>query len=827
MAESQTVTRQAAGLYTQFSPLTAPQGAQEKADNAVIDREGMISNRRGFANYGFGLSTLPVGLFEYRRKLVVLDGTKLKYDATGLGSDDYTVWGGDYSFAVGDVRMHALEVNNSFYFTTVIGVYKADAPPPGTPRQAGMPEGLDSSFALSNTSGFAWLQDTKFTSYRTAWTRLDANGILVVGAPSQQYWVENSAGGDRYVVVTSTVPAGVVAGDILEVYRTDQAASAAELGDRHYLAGRVTYASGTTIDFTDHTDDGDLGDELYTSPFQETISQANHRPPFAKFMAQYKGHVFYANIRREQFVEIRMIDVDAFAVGTSQIILNVGGTTRTYTAGSSEDIAAHVFKVFTGGLEAIDIRNTSLSLERVINRDTGNTLWDARYTSGLEGLPGILEIRARSVAAGVFTVNGEGTATKNSFEPALSAVSKPLVDASAKLARSKFGIPEAVPASNTRDIGRPGFAILGMAALKNVLLIFKEDGIYSLSGETDGGGGFQFIVDELDPTIRLLCPDSLATLDNAVFGMTTQGVVRVFEGGSAIVSHPIERDLKILSYFPEFSWATHAFADEGEHKYHLWTQEVSGQTFTPIDWVYDYLTNAWVRWRKDVTCGIVLSSDRRIYLGHSTQHIVLRERKDFLATDHRDEYLAFHVTAKTTTSYLGATRALVTGTYAYKLSYQDLIPGWTFHYAAITSRILSSVNTTGTTYQLILEDNPALTVGGGLDALVAMPIFLDIIWMAEDGGNAGSMKQFSQVQYYRLPGTTFNYGLSFLADTQDTYAATTGLGLAANDPVLRSEVPGEHQGCRTIRNRLQHAVAGEKVDILQLTWDLRPYGSRT
>jgi len=92
MAETQTIVRKAAGLYSQHNPLNAvPEGALLEAENAVIDREGVISTRRGFDKYGAALSATGDDLMEYKDRLLVRMADEIVYDADGAGGS-WTKW---------------------------------------------------------------------------------------------------------------------------------------------------------------------------------------------------------------------------------------------------------------------------------------------------------------------------------------------------------------------------------------------------------------------------------------------------------------------------------------------------------------------------------------------------------------------------------------------------------------------------------------------------------------------------------------------------------------------------------------------------------------
>ncbi len=98
---------------------------------------------------------------------------------------------------------------------------------------------------------------------------------------------------------------------------------------------------------------------------------------------------------------------------------------------------------------------------------------------------------------------------------------------------SRLQQPEAVGELDYTDIGRSDRNILALVALDNALLIFKEDGVYRLTGSAPN----QWVVDEIDTGKRLLAPSATTVLDNVCFALTDRGVFPIMEAG--IAENPI------------------------------------------------------------------------------------------------------------------------------------------------------------------------------------------------------------------------------------------------------------------------------------------------
>src|SRR5665213_1470878 len=129
---------------------------------------------------------------------------------------------------------------------------------------------------------------------------------------------------------------------------------------------------------------------------------------------------------------------------------------------------------------------------------------------------------------------------------------------------SKFQQPEAVPTSNTINVGNPNFEWLRCLPLRNSVIVLKSDGLFQLTGTT-----YPFTVTTLDTGTILTAPESCAVMNNQVFAYTNQGVVAIAETGPGIISRPIENLLQpISSYlYPNFPAVTFGTAYQTDRKY--------------------------------------------------------------------------------------------------------------------------------------------------------------------------------------------------------------------------------------------------------------------
>lgn len=900
MADQQVIRRRAVGLHTHPNDLQLPAGALLRADNAVIDREGVIGKRRGFNRYGQALRMPASSIFEFKNRLIVHEGGNLRYDSDGLGT--WIDWIGTFNPASSNQKIRGLETNGNVYFATFLGVWKNDALN-GTPRRAGMPQGLDLQLAFI-TGGNGFMDPDTQIAYRIIWGREDASKNLITGTPSfretifnpapasatatksgNQITVTKTAHGyvsgefveisdvsdpllengqhqlgavtantfvylvtdiatplspspatlkiakKQDVTITFTVPSDIVAGDFYEIYRTLQAPSAStDPGETFKRVKKATYVSGMTITYNDTSQDASLDLNLYTNDTEEGPNQTNDRPPHCISMLLYKGHVFYLFCKREESLTFQLDTAQSLLVNSSQIVVNTGSDVA-YTFATAEDQALRKFKLFTTAdpsspTMAQVVEKTMKSFVKIVNRDSASQV-NAFYISGGDDAPGKVELRQKTINSNPFTVRGVGIAGQ--FTPDILTAQSSSSDLQENVVyRSKFGQPEAVPRFNRHFLGRKNKFILGGDANREAAFILKEDGIFTISGETDGGAGFNFLVTEHDPTIILRGKETIVSLDNAVYAVTSQGGTRITQAGSAIFSRAIEIDLLGLMQNASFIQEAYAISYESERKYILIPKG------GPI-YVYNYITNAWCVWLLDVTCGLVLTAADKLYLAHGSEPYILEERKSlsYSGDDFQDESITGTISA------VGS--ATVDLTYTY---FKPLTAGWHLKQGLIEARILSVTTLSATSFRLALSGDYPFVAGA---ALVSQPIKVRIEWAPETAQSAGVIKQFSAVQVYQENEDGRTNRLGFLADHQEAYEFVAdivqprsrgwGLDSWGSDPwgspkrgratPVKTAVPQNHQRARALQVAYENNVAKENIGIVELAFDLRPYGTRT
>jgi hypothetical protein len=183
-------------------------------------------------------------------------------------------------------------------------------------RVAGMPQPSLSGLALVN-SGSGWIAGGQMVAYTACLVREFADGYKIRSSPAAPTKMLPTFPGPYNVNVSLRfwTDNTIVAGDKIEIYRTDAVATTSmsvDPGSTFKLVFTHTITSGeassgsVTVKDSQPNISGSLvapGRELYTNPGQEGEDYANRRPPIAKCVESFKGFAFYGHTtERAQFV---------------------------------------------------------------------------------------------------------------------------------------------------------------------------------------------------------------------------------------------------------------------------------------------------------------------------------------------------------------------------------------------------------------------------------------------------------------------------------------------------------------------------------------------
>lgn len=198
---------------------------------------------------------------------------------------------------------------------------------------------------------------------------------------------------------------------------------------------------------------------------------------------------------------------------------------------------------------------------------------------------------------------------------------------------SKAFQPESVPLVNFIDIGPKDKQILRILPLRDNLFALKEDGVYIISGSSAPN----FTVRLLDSSVSLTAPDSAVVLNNAIYALSSDGVVRISDTGVQVISRPIE-DLikKVTNTRYQFKTTSFGISYDSDRSYLVWLPERTTDTVAAQAFRYNTFTNTWTRFTISATCGLVANSDDKMYLGEGSRNVMTQERKMGDRTDYSD-----------------------------------------------------------------------------------------------------------------------------------------------------------------------------------------------
>lgn len=199
---------------------------------------------------------------------------------------------------------------------------------------------------------------------------------------------------------------------------------------------------------------------------------------------------------------------------------------------------------------------------------------------------------------------------------------------------SKPNQTESVPILNFFDVGSSDKQILRGKSIRDSLFVFKEDGLYRISGES-----IPFSTGLFDSSCVLIAPDSVSVSNNAVYGWTLKGVSVVNESGVSEITRPIDTEILKLSasIYPNFRQLTWGLSYDSDNSYTVFTNSQETDEVATIGFRYSNLTNTWTNINRAQTCGVILPSQDVQYFGSGTNNVIDKERKTFTRTDYADK----------------------------------------------------------------------------------------------------------------------------------------------------------------------------------------------
>ena len=422
--------------------------------------------------------------------------------------------------------------------------------------------------------------------------------------------------------------------------------------------------------------------------------------------------------------------------------------------------------------------------------------------------------------------------------------------------------PESAPLLNYFDCGATDKAILKLMPLGSTLYVFKDDGLYGVTGTFPN-----FYVEQIDPNLVLISPDAVCAMGGNLYAWTTRGIYMITPSGSARISGDIQNRLdRAWRQNPDQnSGVAFAVANEDDHAVMFWlSQPVADKAINnaTADICYIWDGEGWTVRNDRATCAC--SGGRRdsatdnltkLYTGKDYGGgWITVERKGYTVLDRADEKInlvgQLSTAVKTATTvkvnlpdgsgdvYPDLTASGVRSIVLSSLVGGTLIPAGDFTLAAT---ITSASYVSGAQFLLGLQfDNPAKTTAnwaGSGDIDIYLGYESNFQYGIQDEENPISRKHFTEIglvfqQPYFLGAdlgfstdiepsevmmssiTTALTAKSIIGSLQNVLSAKLGVALAtwpilAEDPtiqekVLRTLVSTQHSRASQLRVTVRH-----------------------
>jgi len=393
---------------------------------------------------------------------------------------------------------------------------------------------------------------------------------------------------------------------------------------------------------------------------------------------------------------------------------------------------------------AVQIANTAQNLVKSINRVSG--LIYANYISTFDDAPGKMRFELKAFSYNE-TLDMVTTAASEAFIPPtpILATSDNFIDG---IYVSKILEPEAVPVVNFIRVGARQKAIKRIFALRDSVIILKEDGIFRLTGDTVD----QFQVTILDGTVLAISEMGVDKINNTVMAITNQGVVSISESSVQIVSRRIDDVIQPalidVNLAPAFGY------EVGRTWFLSINQTIHGRS--PETYLYNVLNQAWTS--SDVIFrNFSLGPQDEIFaiIGQEANYIA-RQRKAQNLTDFSGEFC-------TATAQAGVTLRTafieITGGNSFVPANGDVVL-----YAGLLSRI-DTVTINGAGYDLTFINNTNIPTGGPVDVVLYQAFESAMTFSPFHAGQVGREKQVTEFQLHLRQNTITNLDIAFTTES--------------------------------------------------------------
>jgi hypothetical protein len=575
-----------------------PPGAMSIAKNVVLRDPGVLSSMPGLQSYaasiGFtatpvrriwpgtthslvassGLSTLTWGVLSGGGQVTVAQ-------AAGLGA---------YAYETG--RLSIVSARGRTLLNTSKDPVVVDSEGANTSRHVGLLTptlGIVPAASLTNARSLALGYQRR---YRVIARRVSADGYEIFSAPTNSIEARNTAAGatvDPNIVVETPANSFLRAGDVLELYRTDDQLVGTDPGDTYRLAKSYTLKTAdliAAVTLRDVSTRTDLGNELYTNPGSDPLTRdPNYLPGMADDICIHEGHAFYLTRKVNETViakpngqvgSLTTAEERSTGIGWRRVtgdktngsfnILNISDTTglqigQVVTSGgmpvgpSASRITAIVGTTITVSvaptvtavgsiIDIYDVIETqagtfvqilgsfslTLSADVIATVPTIAVIEAAGAVSSDDADGGTFIFRRPTFSGGVSAPYAVRATNGQNYSPTL-----PLTTETAQAGNaderynrwhvSKYNEPEHV-GINSKILVGSAVNYRGVS-VGGVMLVFASDGLWQVSGLA---GSWQ--VKSLDPSLILAARGCVNVMDGLAWAYTNRGLVTVSPDGN-------------------------------------------------------------------------------------------------------------------------------------------------------------------------------------------------------------------------------------------------------------------------------------------------------
>ncbi len=530
-----------------------------------------------------------------------------------------------------------------------------------------------------------------------------------------------------------------------------------------------------------------------------------------------------------------------------KISLTSGGAAIAYASETSLDFQGvtngtyPIFYLSASADAAVRLRDTAESLVKAVNRDPSSLIY-GQYASGLTDVPGKMLFQAKGFGDPIY-IRANTVTAGGAFSPVLPAsfsvgtqVYSTNDDQPNYIYVSKFGEPEAVPLVNFIPIGSKNKPIVRIHALRDSIIILKEDGAFRLTGDNIGN----FSVTLLDGTVLIAASSSSDVLNNQVVFLSNQGVCLVTESSVQIISRTIEDLIQPILGQPTLASVTGGYAYETARLYIMTTATPNDPTASQV-YLYNFLTNSWTTGTFLFSQGVIGPEDVSYQINVFGE--IEKERKKQTKLDYTGQNYAVTIAALST----DLKSCQVTMPSGIVPEFGDVI---------VKSNVINRIDNdpsliSGDTYSVTFQ--LASNLANSDSVILYSQITTNIRFAPFHAGLVGRMKQYSQMQIHLRDNSVSRMEISFRGDTYGSSEVTDWETLLINAgwgqfpwgfepwgqtetidltqgtrpaPMIRTLVPKFQARNTFLQPILKHTQAAEQMNIQSLSYAVRAYGER-